>query len=315
MRWLRHDFGDAVRNAFRDEVQALLNEREKNAIETYTRDIMLVGRRFRIGDATLGAVVDAMMGHRIMWMMHVHKPILLLMIKHGLQISQLIKEMEECSQPDAEVLAHFADCAEANPAAFVKARFEISYVSEATSTTWLRLVRLFPLCAFWFGEAPRSFVMEVLERAPLAKNIIRYGVVLECMAELDRRRLFALVVGVSDGLLRLSGDGPLVSFFKIAAALPLELQERLVHLARFDDEVQCQRYHYMRMTELLDEVKIPRLGNDMCRYFAIVERVMNTSDGEFEAPITCLREIALAGIKVCSGAIRLKDCDCRWMLA
>lgn len=50
----------------------------------------------------------------------------------------------------------------------------------------------------------------------------------ELQRDIEAQLVFALIVAVSDGLLRLSGDGIRQSFFRIAARLPLELQIELM---------------------------------------------------------------------------------------
>lgn len=301
MRWLKHDFGDAARNAFRDEVQPLLNFSEKSTIEQHIRDITVIGRHFRTGDSTLNSIVYALLGYEIIWMIETRKPILLLLIKHGLQIPTLLKEMEKVLEPSAELLLLFADCAEVRPEAFAGVQFTI--FSEKTLpisgkilavSDWLRILRLFPSCKFWFDETPRATIMELLERAPSTKNIMCSEAVLDCLSKLNSRRLFALIVGVSDGLLRPSGDGLLrpsdsAPFFNITAALPLELQEHIVHFAQFSDEMHLLIEHHRRLFEYL--------GEDNKSF-----------------PIDYFREVARSKTMLISGAIRLEECDCRWML-
>lgn len=254
MDWHTHDFGEPI-NAFRDDLLGVLDSEIQQEIQQYLNSS---------GMGAFGSIIPVIIA-RILTRQElpiflvpivVGKPVLKLMIKHGLYVQQLIHDMAKIQDRTGWVRDYF-ELAEVRPEFF---REVCHQFNEATFSVdeWLRMMRVFPASVFDIDDLTEEDALAVFERMPAGTRVWLSGSAGSAMKKLECRRYLALIVGVSDGYLCTNAGN--ARYFAIAAALPLELQEWLAHIT--------QRFVYVSVAR-----RMP---------------VMTT--------------------------IRLKDCDCRWML-
>lgn len=233
MDWTTRTFDNAAITAFRDDVLPLLSPQEQTEVGWFFKPRQGIPS----GSSTSYAVAWVLLGHsRPQTLCIVRTEVVKLFIKHGLQIRELIDDMNHTwTGPDWARL--YLEYAEIRPELFREVRRDFIYKDLRTpdldpleTDVWIRLTRTFPASVFWLDGMSEKGVMVVLENMPESCRIPQVDAVASCKATLWRRRLMALIVGVSDGFVRHPDR-----YFAIAAALPLELQEWLVRVTQAVD--------------------------------------------------------------------------------
>lgn len=281
MDWTTRTFDNAAITAFRDDVLPLLSPQEQTDVGWFFKP----RQGIPTGSATVYAVASVLLGYsRPQSLCIVNHAVVKLLVKHSLQVPELINDMNS-TWTGADWARFYLDYAEIRPELFREVQRDFIYedLCPLETDVWARLTRAFPLSTFWLQGMPAEDVMTVLENAPESCHIPQVDAVASCKAALWRRRLMALIVGVSDGFcidrsihaassVRCIYPSNSARYFAIAAALPLELQEWLV-----------------RVTQAVDAASRP-MSDIHSQLLAHSLRVLRP------APIW------------------LEKCDCRWMI-
>lgn len=222
MHWRTHDFRNLHRNAFRDDVRELIDESMDRTINFALTRYLVRFIVTHVADHKSRIIVSVLVGHSVS-AQDAPQDILFLLIKHNL-LSQLdINDMFQTT-----TALDFLAYAEARPEQFRDVMIGV-FNALLTTDEWLRFMRVLPSALFDIGAQPTLMVAQILERAPDGVFLEPCGKIIECKYTIDRRRLFALMIGVADGYLRAGGSAQ-GRFFGIVAALPMELQDAIVQV-------------------------------------------------------------------------------------
>lgn len=298
--WTKYEFEDPKRAAFCRDVQAVLTPEENREIQTLYDECFPTGRgpTFKCSDTAL-IVYHVLFYRGCAKILRARQPVRSLLIKHEFWLRELIGDLM-WSGNDHLLL----ECARAKPEAFC----DINYLfdSEALSLVeWIEIANLFPYATLRPTNLTSADIMTLLEHAPETCKFSSSYKIEKMRFELRRRRLMALIVGVSDGLVQPAPDYDR-RFFTIAARLPIELQEWLVVIL-CRDELELD---YLEINMALVDYVRPAQRSRTESFLWIL-----SSFGVYTFEISeRIARMAARWAKLQPQRITIKECDCRWML-